>query len=115
MKSVHRILAFLLLSAACAYGQTVIVSAPPKDPEVRPEQRTASIVHYERMRVTARATIRMLALALQNTKGSSNAFQLADAMNNEQDIVEWANWCIVAFRDKTPDARECVFQPDMKQ
>lgn len=113
MRIVQLILAFFLLSAACAYGQMTVISAPTKDPEVKPEQRTASILHYERMRVTARATIHMLAVALQNTNGRSKV-PLLDAMNNEEDIVDWANWCIVAFRDKTPDARACVFQPDVR-
>jgi hypothetical protein len=94
MRIVLRILAFFLLSAACAYGQM-------------------TVLHYERMRVTARATIHMLAVALQNTNGRSK-MQLLDAMNNEEDIVDWANWCIVAFRDKTSDARACVFQPDVR-
>lgn len=102
-----------LLSLACAYGQMTIISAPPKDPEVKPEQRTATIVHYERMRVTARATIRVLALALQNTDGAPK-MKLNEAINNEQDIVDWANWCILALRDKTDEARACVFQPDPK-
>lgn len=106
----HRIFAFFLLSLACAHAQTIIISAPPKDPEVKPEQRTATILHYETMRVTARRTIRVLALALQNTDGSKA--RLNEAINNEQDIVDWANWCILALRDRTDQARTCVYQPD---
>ena len=112
MKIAASVAACFLLSLACAYGQTTIISAPLKDPEVKPEQRTATIVHYEKMRVAARATIRVLALAMQNTDGSTA--RLNEAINNEQDIVEWANWCILALRDKTDQARSCVFQPDPK-
>jgi hypothetical protein len=36
------------------------------------------------------------------------------AIDNEQDIVDWANWCILALRDKTDEAKACVFQPDPK-
>lgn len=111
MKSVHLILAFLLLSLPCAYGQMITISAPPKDPEVKPEQQTAKIVHYLKMRATARSTIRMLALALEN--GGSKP-RLNEAINNEEDIVGWANWCIVALRDQTADASACVYQPDPK-
>jgi hypothetical protein len=39
---------------------------------------------------------------------------LNEAINNEQDNVDWANWCILALRDKTAEARTCVFQPDPK-
>jgi hypothetical protein len=98
MKRVHLIFAFFLLSLTCAYGQMIVISAPAKDPEVKPDQQTANIVHYLKMRATARSAIRILALALEN----------------EEDIVDWANWCIVAFRDKTPDAKACVFQPDLR-
>src|ERR1035438_10807115 len=73
MKNGHHIFAFCLLSLACSYGQMTIISAPRKDPEVRPEQRTAPIVHYEKMRLTARRTIGVLALALQNTEGGPTA------------------------------------------
>ncbi|MGC2449919.1 MAG: hypothetical protein WA477_19885 [Candidatus Sulfotelmatobacter sp.] len=109
MKKVHRIFVFLLLPVACAYGQMTILSTAAADPEVRPDQRTATIVHYEKMRLTARSTIRVLALALQNTDGSTA--RLNDALNNEQDIVDWANWCILALRDKTTEAVTCAFPP----
>ena len=114
MKIARWCVAGFLLSCACAYGQqTVILSASPKDPEVKPEQRTATIVHYEKMRSATRATIRVLALALQNTDGSSRT-RLNEAIDNQQDIVDWANWCILALRDKTDAAKACVFQPDPK-
>lgn len=113
MKIARSVVAGFLLSWACACGQMTVISAPAKDPEVKPEQRSATIVHYEKMRGTARATIRVLALALQNTEGGSN-LRLNEAINNEEDIVGWANWCILAFRDKTDEARACVFQPDPK-
>jgi hypothetical protein len=114
MKSVFVISAFFLLSLAGAHAQMTVISAPVKDPEVKPEQRTATIVHYEKMRITARRTIRVLALALQNTDGPSKT-KLNEAINNEQDIVDWANWCILALRDKTDAASACVFPPDMRQ
>ena len=110
MKKAHRIFVFLLLPLACACGQMTMLSTAAADPEVRPEQRTATILHYENMRLTARSTIRVLALALQNTDGVSTA-RLNDALNNEQDIVDWANWCIVALRDKTTEAVTCAFPP----
>ena len=110
MKKVHRIFVFLLLPLACAYGQMTILSTAAADPVVRPEQRTATIVHYENMRLTARSTIRVLALALQNTNDVSTV-RLNDALNNQQDIVDWANWCILALRDKTADAVTCAFPP----
>jgi len=113
MKIARSVAACFLLSLTCAYGQMIIISSPPKDPEVKPEQRTATIVHYEKMRLTARGTIRVLALALQNTDGGPRA-KLNEAINNEQDIVDWANWCILALRDKTDEAKACVFQPDPK-
>jgi hypothetical protein len=113
MKIALHIFAFFLLSLACAYAQNTIILTAPKDPEVKPEQRTATIVHYEKMRVTARGTIRLLALALQNTDGGSTA-RLSEAINNQQDIVDWANWCILALRDKTAEAKACVFQPDVR-
>ena len=113
MKIVRCVIACFLLSLGCAYGQMVILSAHPEDPEVKPEQRTANIVHYERMRTSARGTIRVLALALQNTEGSPK-MKLNEAIDNEEGIVDWANWCILALRDKTPEARSCVFQPDPK-
>jgi hypothetical protein len=113
MKTGRHIFTFCLLSLACSYGQMTIISAPPKDPEVNPEQLTATIVHYERMRLTARKTIAVLALALQNTDGSSKA-RLNEAINNEHDIVDWANWCIVALRDKTTDALTCASPPGLR-
>jgi len=113
MKNGRYIFAFCLLSLACSYGQMTIISAPPKDPEVNPEQLTATIVHYEKMRLTARKTIGVLALALQNTDGSSKA-RLNEAINDEHDIVDWANWCIVALRDKTADALTCASPPGMR-
>ena len=109
MKKVYRIFVFLLLPLACACGQMTLLSTAAPDPEVRPEQRTATIVHYEKMRLTARSTIRVLALALQNTDGPTA--RLNDALNNEQDIVDWANWCILALRDKTTEAVTCAFPP----
>ncbi|MGP0017409.1 MAG: hypothetical protein ACLPHP_02475 [Candidatus Sulfotelmatobacter sp.] len=111
MKIARSIVAGFALSLACAYGQMIVLSAPLKDPELKPEQRTATIVHYEKMRFTARGTIRVLALALQNSDGGSK-LRLNEAINNEQDIVDWANWCILALRDKTDAAKTCVFQPD---
>ena len=68
MKNGHRIFGFCLLSLACSYGQMTIISAPRKDPEVRPEQRTATIVYFEKMRLTAQKTIGVLALALQTQR-----------------------------------------------
>jgi hypothetical protein len=108
MKKVYRIFVFLLVPLACACGQMTVLSAAGADPEVRPEQRTATILHYEKMRLTARSTMRVLALALQNTRGSSTV-RLNDALNNQQDIVDWANWCILALRDKTTEAVTCAF------
>jgi hypothetical protein len=113
MKIARSVVVCFVLSLACAYGQMTIISARPKDPDVKPEQRTATIVHYERMRGSARATIRVLALAMQNTDGPKA--RLNEAIDNEQDIVDWANWCILALRDKTDEAKACVFQPDPKQ
>lgn len=112
MKNGQHTFAFCLLSLACSYGQMTIISAPPKDPEVRPEQRTATIVHYEKMRLTARRTIGVLALALQNTEGGSTA-RLNEAINSEQDIVDSANLCILALRDKTADAVACALTPGL--
>ena len=108
MKKVHLIFAFLLLPLGCACGQMILLGTAAADPQVRPEQRTATIVHYEKMRLTARSTIRVLALALQNTEGGSK-MRLNDALNNKQDIVDWANWCILALRDKTTTAVACAF------
>lgn len=85
-----------------------ILSTAAADPDLKPDQRTATIVHYEKMRLTARNTIRILALALQNTEGGSRA-RLNDAINNEQDIVDSANWCILALRDKRAEAVACAF------
>lgn len=112
MKNGYYIAAFCLLSLACAHGQMTIISTPPKDPELRPEQRTATIVHYEKMRLTARRAIGVLTLALQNTESSSRT-RLNEAINNEQDIVDSANWCILALRDKTEDALACAFPPGL--
>jgi hypothetical protein len=113
MKNVFCMSAFFLLSLACAHGQMTVISAPLKDPEVKPEQRTATIVHYEKMRVTARRTIRVLAMALQSSDAPSR-IKLNEAINNEQDIADWANWCILALRDKTDAASACVFPADMR-
>lgn len=110
MKPRHLIFAFLIC-AASAYGQMIVLSAPIKDPEMKPGQRTANIVHYEKMRATARGAIRVLALALHNTEDSGPKGRLNEAINNQQDIVDWANWCILALRDKTADAPTCVFHP----
>jgi hypothetical protein len=112
MKNGHGIFAFCLLSLACSYGQMTIISAPRKDPEVRPEQRTATIVYFEKMRLTAQRTIGVLALALQNTEGGSTV-RLNEAINSEQDIVDSANLCILALRDKTADALTCAFPPGL--
>jgi len=112
MKNGHRIFAFCLLSLACSYGQMTIISGPRKDPEVRPEQRTATIVYFEKMRLTAQRTIGVLALALQNTEGGSTV-RLNEAINSEQDIVDSANLCILALRDKTADALTCAFPPGL--
>ena len=113
MKHVCCISAFFLLAVAFANGQMTVISAPLKDPEVKPEQRTATIVHYEKMRTTARRTIRVLAMALQNSDGPART-KLNEAINNEQDIADWANWCILALRDKTDAASACVFPADMR-
>lgn len=112
MKNGHHIFAFCLLSVACSYGQMTVISAPRKDPEVKPEQRTATIVHYETMRLTARRTISVLALALQNTEGGSTA-KLNEAIDSQQDIVDSANLCILALRDKTADAISCILPAGM--
>ena len=103
-----RILGFFLLSLGCASGQMTVISGRSMDPDLKPDQRTATIVHYERMRLSARRTIGMLALAMQKTTGGSK-LDLADAINNEQDIVDSANWCVLALRDKTKDALACAF------
>jgi hypothetical protein len=113
MTKLHSIFVVFLLSLACAHAQMTIISSAPKDPDIKPEQRTANIVHYEKMRFTARQSIRVLVLALQNTDGSSKV-RVNEAINNEEDIVDWANWCILALRDKTADAKTCVFQPEPK-
>jgi hypothetical protein len=114
MKRAHLIFSILVFSSACAYGQMTVLNAPIKDPDLKAEQRTATIVHYEKMRSTARSAIRVLALALQNSDGSGARSRLNDAINNEEDIVDWANWCILALRDKTEQARACVYQPEPK-
>jgi len=115
MRKVHTIVAIVLLSLACASGQTTIISSPLKDPEVKPEQRTATIVHYEKMRLSARRTIRILALALQNTDAGGSTSRLNEALNNEQDIVEWSNWCITALRDRKDEAVACAFPPGLNE
>lgn len=115
MKIVRTVAACFLLSCACAYGQMIVLNASPKDPEVKPEQMTATIVHYEKMRLSARATVRVLVLALRNTEVGGPTARLNQAIDNEQGIVDWANWCILALRDKTDAARACVFQPEPRQ
>jgi hypothetical protein len=35
-------------------------------------------------------------------------------MNYQADIVDWANWCILALRDKTSEAKACVFHTDLR-
>lgn len=112
MKIALHVFAFLLLSLICA-GQNTIVMTPPKDPDVKPEQKTAAIVHYEKMRGTARDVVHELALELGNTKGG-NRDRLNEAINYQQDIVDWANWCILALRDKTPQAKACVYKTDLR-
>jgi hypothetical protein len=108
MTGLHRIFVVVLLPLVCAYGQMTILSWAA-DPEVRTRTGAATIVHYEKMRITARSTIRVLAtLALQNTDGGTTA-RLNDAINNHQDIVDRANWCILALRDKTTAAVTCAF------
>ena len=104
MKIARNVIAFFLFSMACAYGQTRIVTTVPKDPELKAEQRTPAIVHYEQVRSTARRTIYELAVHLQSSDPDSRA-KFNEAINNEQDIVEWANWCILALRDKTEEAK----------
>ena len=111
MKSMYRILVFCLFAAACAHGQMTVISAPSQDPDVKPEQLTATIVHYQKMRLTARRTIHVLALALENTEGPRT--RLNEAINNEQDIVDWANWCIQALRDKSDEGVACAFPPGL--
>jgi hypothetical protein len=106
MKAARNAIAFFLFSLACAHGQTRIVSTVPKDPEVKPEQRTPAIVHYEQVRSTARRTIYELAIHLQSSDSASRA-SLNETIDNEQDIVQWANWCILALRDKTAEASAC--------
>lgn len=104
--NINRIVGFFLLALACAQAQTIVISGPARDPEVKPEQRTATIVHYEQMRASARRTIRTLSLALQNMDSPKPI--LTQAINNEQDIVDSANWCIVALRDKIPGGEMCM-------
>lgn len=112
MKIARHILAIFFLLLTCAYAQTVIISAPAKDPEVKPEQKTAAIVHYEKMRFTARSVIHDLAVDLQNP--DSPKAKLNEVINYQTDIVEWANWCILALRDKTAEAKACVIRTDLK-
>jgi hypothetical protein len=113
MKLARNVVACFLLSLACAYGQTVIVTTAPKDPEVKPEQRTAAILHYENMRGSARLIIRGLALDLRSANGISKA-TLNEAINYQQQMVDWSNWCILALRDKTSEAKMCVVKADLK-
>lgn len=113
MRIARNVAVCFLLSLACAYGQIMIVTTVPKDPEVKPEQRTAAILHYEKMRGNARDIIRQLALDLQSADGSSKA-KLNEAINYQQDMVGWANWCILALRDKTGEAKTCVVRTDLK-
>jgi hypothetical protein len=113
MKIAQNIIALFLFSMACAYGQTRIVNLPPKDPEVKPEQRTPAIVHYEQVRTAARRTIYDLATHLRVSDPDSRA-NLNETINNEQDIVEWANWCILALRDKTAEATACPEKSDLR-
>jgi hypothetical protein len=49
------------------------------------------------MRITGRSSIRVLALALQKQRWRFKN-EVDDALNNEKDIVDWANWCILALR-----------------
>lgn len=106
MKTVYRIVGFFVLASACACGQMTIISGSPKDPQVRPDQLTATIVHYQDMRTSARRTMRILAMALENTTGSR--VRVIEAINNQQDIVDSANWCIVALRDRVAGAEACM-------
>jgi hypothetical protein len=50
---------------------------------------------------------------LQNTDGPQKT-KLNEAIDNQADIVDWANWCILAIRDNTADAKTCVFAPEVK-
>lgn len=113
MRIVRTFCAFMVLLPACALGQTMIITTAPKDPEVKPEQLTAAILHYEKMRTTAREVIHDLAFDLRASDGSSKV-KLNDAINYQQDIVEWANWCILALRDKTVQAKACVIKTDLR-
>jgi len=113
MKIARNLVAFFLFSMACAYGQTRIVTTPPKDPEVKPEQRTPAIVHYEQVRTAARRTIYDLAVHLRSADPDSRA-SLNETIDNEQDIVEWANWCILALRDKTAEASACPEKSELR-
>ena len=113
MKTARYVFAFFLLLAASAYGQTVIINTALPDPPVKPEQKTAAIVHYEKMRFTARSVIREMALDLQKADAGTKP-RIAEAMNYQEDIIDWANWCILALRDKTSDAKACVFRTDLR-
>ena len=113
MRIARNVLAVFLFSMACAYGQTRIVTTVPKDPEVKTEQRTPAITHYEQVRSAARRTIYDLAVHLQSSDPDSRA-NLNEAINNEHDIVEWANWCILALRDKTADAKACPEKSELR-
>lgn len=112
MKIARYVAGLVLFVAVGAWGQTTIVMTAPKDPEVKPEQRTAAIAHYEKLRGSSREIIRQLALDLQN--GASSKARLNEAMDYQQDMVDWANWCILALRDKTAEAKACVMRTDLK-
>jgi hypothetical protein len=114
MKIARSVVAGFLLSLACAYGQTMIISAAAKDPEIKPEQRTVAILHFEKMRASARETIHTLALDLRGSDAGARA-KVNEAMNNEQDTVEWANWCILALRDRTGEANACYVRTDPRR
>ena len=113
MKTARYVLAFFAILAASAFGQTVIINTSLPDPVVKPEQKTAAIVHYEKMRFTARAVIRDLALDLQTADAGSKP-RIGEVINYQADIVDWANWCILALRDKTSEAKACVFHTDLR-
>lgn len=111
MRIARHIFVFLALAFSGVHGQMIVISGPVKDPEVKPQERTATIVHYEQVRATARGAIRVLTLALQSSDGGSKV-RVNDAINNEQDIVDSANWCIQALRDKTAEAKACAWHAD---
>jgi hypothetical protein len=114
MKIAQSVVAGFLLSLACAFGQTIIVTTPAKDPEIKPEQRNVAILHFEKMRASARESIRTLALDLRGSDSGARA-KANEAINNQQDMVEWANWCIVALRDRTSEANACYVRNDLRR